>query len=86
MNSMKTAKLVLAIAAVLMAGGLASAQGPGGPGMGEGGFGEHRPPMEKAFGRRAYGRWWNNPKVVEHLKLSDDQRKAIDGILMAAPR
>ena len=26
------------------------------------------------------GRWWNNPKVVEKLKLTDDQRKAMDVI------
>ncbi len=48
-------RLVLAVAGVLIAGGLAAAQGPGGGGMagteGTGsGFGEHRPPMEKAFG------------------------------------
>ncbi|HZP04458.1 MAG TPA: Spy/CpxP family protein refolding chaperone [Terracidiphilus sp.] len=65
----------------LIAGGLAAAQGPGGPGMGPG-FGEHRPPMERAFrfdGTR--GQFWNNPKIVERLKLTDDQRKAMDGIL-----
>ena len=27
------------------------------------------------------GRWWNNPTIVEKLKLTDDQRKAMDGIL-----
>ena len=26
------------------------------------------------------GRWWNNPKIVEKLKLTDDQRKAMDEI------
>src|SRR5579863_7021297 len=80
MNSMKTARLVLAMAGVLMAGGLASAQAPGGPGMKGPGFGEHRPPMEKAFGF-AFGQFWNNPNVVQKLNLSDDQRKAMDGIL-----
>jgi Spy/CpxP family protein refolding chaperone len=25
--------------------------------------------------------WWNNPRMVERLKLTDDQRKAMDGIL-----
>ena len=78
----------LAIAGVLLAG-TALAQGPGGgmgPGSGMGpgaGFGEHRPPMERAFGAPgAHGRWWNNPKVVERLKLTDEQRKAFDGILL----
>ena len=80
MNSVKTARLVLALAAVLMAGGLASAQGPGGPGMKGPGFGEHRPPMEDAFGF-AQGQFWNNPNVAQKLNLSDDQRKAMDGIL-----
>jgi periplasmic protein CpxP/Spy len=38
--------------------------------------------MERAFrfeGER--GQFWNNPKIVEKLKLTDDQRKAMDGIL-----
>lgn len=71
----------LAIAAVLTAGTLL-AQGPGGETGGRPGFGEHRPPMERAFGPQGdHGRWWNNPKVVERLKLTDDQRKAFDGIL-----
>jgi hypothetical protein len=65
----------LAIAAVVMAG-TALAQGPGG-GLGPGpGFGEHRPPMERAFGPQGdHGRWWNNPKLVERLKLTEAQRK-----------
>ena len=78
----------LAMAGVLLAG-TALAQGPGGgmgPGSGMGpraGFGEHRPPMERAFGAQgAHGRWWNNPKVVERLKLTDEQRKSFDGILL----
>jgi len=81
MNGLKTAQLVLAVAGVLMAGGLASAQGPGGQGMGPG-FGQHRPPMEGAFGGAgAHGQWWNNPNVVKQLTLTDDQRKAMDGIV-----
>ncbi|MGB0073979.1 MAG: Spy/CpxP family protein refolding chaperone, partial [Terracidiphilus sp.] len=74
---MKTGKLILA--GVLMAGGLAWAQGPGGPGMGHG-FAQHRPPMEQAFGL-AGGQFWNNPNLVKQLNLTDDQRKAMDGIL-----
>src|ERR1035438_7167764 len=73
-------RLGVAIACVAMAGS-ALAQGPmgGGAGMGMG----HRPPMERAFGAQGdHGRWWNNPRVVEQLKLTDDQRKAMDGILL----
>jgi protein CpxP len=86
MSGLKAARLVLAVAGVLMAGGLASAQGPDGPGMGQGmgpgGFGQHRPPMEGAFGGAgAHGQWWNNPNIVKQLTLTDDQRKAMDGIV-----
>jgi Spy/CpxP family protein refolding chaperone len=35
--------------------------------------------MERAM-RGDRGRWWNNPKLVEKLKLTDDQRKAMDEI------
>jgi Spy/CpxP family protein refolding chaperone len=35
--------------------------------------------MERAM-RGDRGRWWNNPKIVEKLKLTDDQRKAMDEI------
>jgi periplasmic protein CpxP/Spy len=76
---MKTVRLVLA--GVLMVSGMAAAQGPGGPGMGPG-FGQHRPPMEQAFGfDGARGQFWNNPRIVTQLKLTDDQRKAMDGIM-----
>ncbi len=75
-------RLGLAIAGVLMAGS-ALAQGPGdGPGAGSG-FEGHRPPFERAFGGQGIqGRWWNNPRIVERLKLSDEQRKAFDDILL----
>ncbi len=70
--------------AVTLAAGAAFAQGPGGtipqgPGPGGPGFGNHRPPMERAM-RGDRGRWWNNPKIAENLKLTDDQRKAMDEI------
>jgi periplasmic protein CpxP/Spy len=74
-------RLGVAIAATFAAGTV-FAQGPGfgqGPGPGGPGFGDHRPPMERAM-RGDHGRWWNNPKVVEKLKLTDDQRKAMDEI------
>jgi Spy/CpxP family protein refolding chaperone len=39
--------------------------------------------MERAFGAPGeHGRWWNNPKVVERLKLTDDQRKSFDDIML----
>jgi periplasmic protein CpxP/Spy len=82
MKALKSARLVLAVAGVLMVGGLASAQGPGGPGMGPGGFGQHRPPMERSFGGAGvHGQFWNNPNLVKQLNLTDDQRKSMDGIL-----
>jgi Spy/CpxP family protein refolding chaperone len=88
MNVSMKMRFGLTIAAVLMAGTVL-AQDPGGMGMGQGGgpgggpgFGQHRPPMERAFGQKGeMGRWWNNPRAVEQLKLTDDQRKAMDGIL-----
>lgn len=75
--------LVLAIAGVLMAGA-AGAQGFGG-GQGPGpGFGPHEPPMQRAFGAAGMQKgWWNNPRMVERLKLTDDQRKAMDAIMLA---
>lgn len=87
MMAMRTTKWALA---VLLAAGTAWAQGPGdvrgmGPGNDRGGpsFGGHRPPMEEALGPRgAHGRWWNDPGLVEKLKLTDEQRKAMDAILL----
>lgn len=52
--------------------------GPAGPGPGPG-FGEHRPPMERAMGE--HGHWWNNPTEAAKLKLTDTQRKAMDDTL-----
>jgi protein CpxP len=67
-------KLGVAVAAVLL-GGSAFAQDaqPAGPGMG---FGDHRPPFERAMGE--HGRWWNNPQLADKLKLTDTQRKQLD--------
>lgn len=81
---MKTAlKLGWTLAALLPLGfaGVASAQmGPQGGGPG---FGQHRPPFERAFGAQGGpGRWWNSPAMVDKLKLTDDQRKAMDQILL----
>jgi protein CpxP len=79
-------RLGLAIGGVLLAGTAAGAQAPGGGrGMGpDAGFGDHRPPFERAFGGQGdHGRWWNNPKIVERLKLTDSQRKSMDDILLS---
>jgi Spy/CpxP family protein refolding chaperone len=38
--------------------------------------------MERAFQfDGAHGQFWNNPRIVDKLKLTDDQRKAMDSIL-----
>ena len=78
-------RLGVVLAATLAAGTVFAQEpgnpgGPGGPAEGPG-FGMHRPPMERAMGpHEGFGRWWNNPKIVEKLKLTDDQRKAMDQI------
>jgi periplasmic protein CpxP/Spy len=78
MKSILKLKLGIAIAGALLPG-TAMAQAPGGSAPG-GGFGDHRPPFERAMGGD-HGRWWNNPKTVERLKLTDTQRKAMDDTL-----
>lgn len=80
MKVLVAVRLGVALAATFAAG-IACAQGPGQDGPGGPGFGQHRPPMERAMGPHAgFGRWWNNPKIVEKLKLTDDQRKAMDQV------
>ncbi len=83
---MKAIKLIYtAVAAAgLLTAGIAGAQCPC-AGMGPGsGFGPHQPPMERAFGLGGHhGRWWNNPNIISQLKLTDDQRKAMDSIFLA---
>ena len=75
-------RLGLAIAGVLLIGAAAGAQAPMDGGAGIGLWG-HRPPFERAFGAQGdHGRWWNNPKVVERLKLTDEQRKSMDDTLL----
>ena len=63
----------------LVAGAAAGAQAPAPGGFG---FGGGRAPMEQSLGPLSgKGRFWNNPAVVDKLKLTDDQRKAMDEIL-----
>jgi len=78
----RTGQLVLTVAGVLMAGaGFAQGFG-GGQGVGPG-FSRHEPPMQRAFGPAGVQNgWWNNPRTVERLKLTDDQRKAMDAIML----
>ncbi|WP_263358020.1 Spy/CpxP family protein refolding chaperone [Acidicapsa ligni] len=74
----KTMTCGLAIAALWVAGAATGlAQGPDGmPGMGP-----HHPPMERAMGHGGdHGRWWNEPRAIEKLKLTDAQRKSMDDI------
>lgn len=81
---MKVARTILSVLAVALAStAFAGAQGPG-PQMGPG-FAQHRPPFEKAFGGGFgnMGRLWNNPRMIERLKLTDEQRKSMDEILFA---
>ena len=83
----RTGRAILMMAALLGAGALLQAQdapapGPG-PGQGQE-FGFHRPPMEKALGPMGtHGRWWSNPDVAAKLNLTDDQKQAMDQILLA---
>ena len=61
------------------AGGAVVAQGPppAGPGFGGG-----RGPLEQSLAPLSgRGRFWNNPAIAESLKLTDEQRKAMDDIL-----
>lgn len=79
MNAVRAIRLGAALSAFLGLAVAARAQGPPAPG---GGFG---PEIRQDRGDEAFGalrgRFWNNPKVVDALKLSDDQRKAMDDIL-----
>ena len=78
MKGILSLKIGMAVAGVVLAGAALAQEPGGGPGAG---FGDHRPPMERAM-NGDHGRWWNNPKVIERLKLTDDQRKQMDGILL----
>lgn len=73
-------KLITAMAAVVISTAAWSQM----PGDGGGPMGPHRPPMERSFGPPpVMFQWWNEPKMIEKLKLTDDQRKQFDQILEA---
>jgi Spy/CpxP family protein refolding chaperone len=74
-------RVVLAVAGVLLAGALVRAQAPG-SGMAAPGPMQHHSTMEHPFGLGG-ARWWNSPRMAEQLKLTDEQRKAMDGIFYA---
>lgn len=84
MNSGKIKQISLMAAAILAALATAGAQGFGGPGGGGPGRMMNRPPMERVFGPMEMGSraWWNNQSMIDRLKLTDDQRKAMDAILL----
>jgi Spy/CpxP family protein refolding chaperone len=81
MKASMAVRLGLAIAGLVITGS-ALAMAQGGEMGSRPGFGEHRPPFERALGPQGdHGRWWNNPNIVEKLKLTAEQRKAMDDTL-----
>jgi protein CpxP len=82
MSGTMAGRLLLAAGLLCAMTGIAVAQGD--PGMRAGGQGaRHQPPIERAFSLPGQqGRWWTQPRVVEYLKLTEEQQKAMDGILM----
>ncbi len=84
MNAGRIRQIILTVAGIFAVVTMSSAQGSGGgPGAGLGPM-MNRPPMQRAFGPMGTGGrgWWNNPRMIEQLKLTDDQRKAMDAILL----
>jgi len=82
MRAVRAVRAGLAIAALLAAGVAVRAQ-EAAPPPPEGGFQGHRPPMEGALGHLGgRGRFWNNPAIVEQLRLTDEQRKSMDAIYL----
>ncbi len=75
-NAIRWASMSVALGAL----SVAVAQAQGGPPPD---FGGHRPPMQRMLGPHGnHGQWWNSPTMIAKLKLTDEQRKAMDGILL----
>ncbi|MFP5237887.1 MAG: Spy/CpxP family protein refolding chaperone [Acidobacteriota bacterium] len=73
-------RIAIKLACILTAA-LAVSAGIQAHGQGQG-FGRHMPPMERAMGPMGnHGQWWNDPAVIDKLKLTDQQRKDMDAIL-----
>ena len=85
MNTGKIRRFAFTVGVIFTTVAAAGAQDFGGPGGGPGPM-MNRPPMERAFGPMGAGGagkgWWNNSAVIERLKLTDDQRKSMDAILL----
>ncbi len=79
MSAGRTVRLGAVLAALVT---LAAAAGAQATPPRAGGFGAEgrQSPGDGPFGALR-GRFWNNPKIVDALKLTDDQRKAMDDIL-----
>jgi Spy/CpxP family protein refolding chaperone len=85
-------KTLIAVRLVLvgmLCAGLQVASGqamPGGRGMEPGGqqqMERPRPALERALALPGMqGRWWTNPRVVEQLKVTEEEQKALDAILI----
>lgn len=75
-------RLLLAGMLVVMNGNFAQAQGfqgNAGPSIRM----QPQLPLERALGLPGQqGRWWMNPHLVEYLKLTEDEQKAMDEILL----
>lgn len=83
MSGIRVGRMLIAISSVLLATA-AWGQEPGPGPMGPPDMGPRRPPMERSFGGPGMEfRWWNSPRMIEKLKLTEDQRKAFDQILLA---
>jgi len=39
------------------------------------------PPMERAFGERMHGKWWDDPQTAQKIGLTADQQKKMDDIM-----
>jgi periplasmic protein CpxP/Spy len=76
---MKVGRAAHLLVALALMSAVGVAQAPPPPGSG---FGTGRSSLDQSLGALSgRGRFWNNPAIAESLKLTDDQRKAMDEIL-----